>query len=112
MHDLVLITLPLLCLFRFIAESAEKLELSYFIPCHGGVHCVTLSLPESNLSSSSSSSSSVAASLLRSQENVSQCLPPLDLSNTTVVAGHFFWNVWFVVRSPFLVSALLDVRTT
>lgn len=63
----------ILLLFRFIADSAVEHQLSSFIPCHGGLHCITLALPLS-----SNDSHSVA----------------VDLSNTSVVAGHFFWDVW------------------
>eukprot|EP01034_Spumella_vulgaris_P021621 gene21621-27660_t len=50
---------------EFIIESAEALSLKSFVPCHGGVHCVTLELP-----------------------------PADSLGNVSIVAGHFFWDVW------------------
>lgn len=63
-----------LFLIRFIAQSAERRNLTYFIPCHGGVHCITLSLPGAQSDRNGSNESS--------------------LSRTAVVAGHFFWNIW------------------
>jgi len=55
---------------RFIVESADRHGLSHFVPCHGGIHCVTVSLQDP-----------IARSLL-------------DISNVSVLAGHFFWAEW------------------
>lgn len=51
---------------RFITESADRERLQYYVPCHGGVPCSALDLP----------------------------LDVSGLRNVSVVAGHFFWNVW------------------
>ncbi len=67
-----MIACPQLTLCRFIIESADRLGLQYFVPCHGSVHCVTLELPSFH-------SSEEELRLLR---------------NVSVVAGHFFWEVW------------------
>ena len=49
-------------------ESAGALEAEYFVPCHGGVHCVTTHLYDAP--------------------------KERDLRNVSVVAGHFSWGVW------------------
>ena len=56
---------------RFIVESAEKFQLDYFVPCHGSIHCVTVSL-----------------------DDIHEHHYKSNLSNISVIAGHFFWNVW------------------
>jgi hypothetical protein len=71
---------------RFITESADKLGLEYFIPCHGGIHCVTLSL---NGSSSGD---------LKDTHHVK------SLTNISIVAGHFFWDVWQQLLSASVIS--------
>ena len=72
---------------RFIAESADKLGLKYFIPCHGGIHCVTLSLTED-----------VERKGLGCHEGEYVTVPASDMreefKNVSIVAGHFFWDAW------------------
>lgn len=70
MLEFLIIVTVVLCR-RFIIESAETFQLEMFVPCYGGVHCVTLEMPK-NFS---------------------------ILSNISVVAGHFFWNVWNALPS-------------
>lgn len=59
-------------------EAAEASGQRYFIPCHNGIHCVTLSLQEANETSPNLLSTAVT---------------PV-VTNYTVIAGHFFWDIW------------------
>ena len=52
-----------------MAEAAERYNLTYFIPCHGNLSCVTLSVAG------------------RREQNYS-------VDNVSILAGHFAWGVW------------------
>jgi hypothetical protein len=56
---------------EFFTEAADRLNLSYFVPCHGNIHCTVLD--PSDLYD-------------YGQEAV--------LRDASIVAGHFFWGVW------------------
>eukprot|EP01041_Mallomonas_annulata_P011968 gene11968-25071_t len=53
---------------KHIADSADTHGLEYFIPCHKDIHCVTL--------------------------NIQNHIHRKNLNNVSVIAGHFFWDVW------------------
>ena len=61
---------------RFAGKSAEKLGLGSFLPCYGGLDCLTFNVINSSLA-------------------VAQA----DLSGIAVVGGHFMWNIWHELPS-------------
>ena len=87
---------------EFISEAADRHGLQYVIPCHGGLHCVTLSLrdefgPSAESESSSAAAAAKATHTLSTTNKTLITIPPWisrNLSNVSVVAGHFFWDVW------------------
>lgn len=77
--------------FRALYQTARKLNLVPFIPCHGGIHCVTLSIEDHR------------QQLVKPSEG-------LVYADISIVAGHFSWNVW--QQLPEYVSATRNLEHT
>eukprot|EP01041_Mallomonas_annulata_P002467 gene2467-4787_t len=81
---------------EFIVESAETHGLNHFVPCHGTVHCVTVTLNNNRNDHNHNHSPEPAADPdpITTPTLSSQPTSSKDLHNVSVVAGHFFWDVW------------------
>lgn len=132
---------------RFITESADKLGLEYFIPCHGGIHCVTLSLSELIYDNIADSYMNIKNGKMEDDKMVNDDIKlynkfaagsengfddivalsnagesqstsghviediPLmkSLTNISIVAGHFFWDIWQQLPSASIATKHLGV---
>lgn len=68
---------------RFIYEAAEKRHLSAYIPCHADLPCQTFALPDHREKGSQGHA--------RKYPDRPRAT---DLTNLSVVAGHFGWATW------------------